>query len=377
MDNNRIWGVDELFGKDAVEDRITGEMTVENFSLPRDSFYHEPEELESSGIPMEDFDRSFGIRRSNYSMTLSEEVPISDRPLKRRNTYSMTLSDELRHTIWVAIVLGDLEFIKRYVDNGHSFRKVTADGRTILHLVCSLMNPSDPPSKRKKHMENLNLNFSTVAIASSPYYGEHPAHLLVLNRDIEALRLLVEAGANLKLPRASGSFYNPPELKNTISFYLKSTTLYWGETVLAFASILADMDIVRYLIEEVGFDINTTDSKKNTVMHILAWWGANHETHDHDEFVSRPHTSQDEENEEIEISSVDFTASNKIGSEFGDCKNLGKIWKYLLLQKANMRLRNDAKLTPFLVAVARGNKKTVNAIFEDGKKLLWDYQEIS
>ncbi|KAG8431590.1 hypothetical protein GDO86_018062 [Hymenochirus boettgeri] len=72
------------------------------------------------------------------------------------------------------------------------------------------------------------------------------------------VKLLIQKGADVSSPRATGSF-----------FTLKEERLfYFGEHILSFAVCVGNTDIVNLLVES-GADIHCQDCWGNTILHIL------------------------------------------------------------------------------------------------------------
>ncbi|XP_069098922.1 transient receptor potential cation channel subfamily V member 6-like isoform X2 [Pleurodeles waltl] len=95
-------------------------------------------------------------------------------------------------------------------------------------------------------------------MTSELYQGQTPLHIAVVNQNLNLVKLLIDRGANVSLPRATGTF-----------FKLSSHNLiYFGEHILSFAACIGHEEIVRLLIEK-GCNIKVQDCLGNTVLHIL------------------------------------------------------------------------------------------------------------
>ncbi|KAJ3298490.1 Transient receptor putative cation channel sub V member 1 [Rhizoclosmatium sp. JEL0117] len=152
------------------------------------------------------------------------------------------------------------------------------EGETILHYALIQKNtdllqyllsegPYSPnnPENALKPFDRLHLLINTV-YEKHAYWGESPAHLavVVFGDDTTILKLLIQKGADVFLPRARGTFFDRDE---------RIGSFYMGETVLAFAAVMGHHKIVDYLIHTVGIDPNTKDYNENNVLHVLAWYG--------------------------------------------------------------------------------------------------------
>ncbi|XP_078064959.1 transient receptor potential cation channel subfamily V member 5-like, partial [Mustelus asterias] len=87
---------------------------------------------------------------------------------------------------------------------------------------------------------------------------ETPLHIAVVNQDLKLVRELIARGAEVRDPRATGTYFQRRA----------NNLLYFGEHILSFAACVGSEEIIRLLIQS-GADIKARDSLGNTVLHIL------------------------------------------------------------------------------------------------------------
>ncbi|KAI8835123.1 hypothetical protein BC829DRAFT_63809 [Chytridium lagenaria] len=171
------------------------------------------------------------------------------------------------------------------------------------------------------------------------YFGESPCHIAVCITN-GMLRRLIAKGADVHNPRATGKFFKP------------SGTLYFGETVLAFAACMGHVDIVHYLIEKVGVDPNQIDHQGNNVLHVLAFWGYFNDTRGR-------------------------SPSREEYRTYHKHSELGGIYLYLAEAGADDTLANLSGMTPLQVAVWRGHVEMVNAMLNKKRQCMWTFGKAS
>ncbi|KAJ3319453.1 Transient receptor putative cation channel sub V member 4 [Blyttiomyces sp. JEL0837] len=145
------------------------------------------------------------------------------------------------------------------------------DGETILHYALLNRRASmlqyflgyGQYKDEAKRFPYLNLLINKV-YEGATYWGQHVCHIAVVSYgdNITMLKRLVERGADVHRARARGIFFQ----RGDDNFYM-------GETVLAFAAVMGHQRIVDYLIRDLHYDPNVTDSWGNNVLHVLAWHG--------------------------------------------------------------------------------------------------------
>lgn len=111
------------------------------------------------------------------------------------------------------------------------------------------------------------------------YLGENCLHIAIVNGDLESVRMLLErsqALADASRGTAAGSAPNPLLASRAVgSFFSAARFLesgqgcYYGELPLLFAACTNQPELVRYLVQEWGADLDCTDSHGNTALHFM------------------------------------------------------------------------------------------------------------
>ncbi|XP_069470167.1 transient receptor potential cation channel subfamily V member 6-like isoform X2 [Ambystoma mexicanum] len=129
-----------------------------------------------------------------------------------------------------------------------------AVGETALH-VAALYGSTEAASA----LLDAALTLINEPMTSELYAGQVALHIAVLNQNLNLVTKLVERGAYVSTPKATGTFFQrrPQNL------------IYVGEHILSFAACMGNKEIVHLLIKN-GANIKAQDSLGNTVLHILA-----------------------------------------------------------------------------------------------------------
>ncbi|XP_053548768.1 transient receptor potential cation channel subfamily V member 6-like [Bombina bombina] len=167
-----------------------------------------------------------------------------------------------------------------------------------------------------------------LEMTSPLFQGQTALHIAVVNQNMNMVQLLIDSGADVSTPRATGSFFN---LKQEHLFY-------FGEHILTFAACVGNIDIVKLLITH-GADLRTQDCFGNTILHIL---------------VLQP-------NKNISCQVYDFLLSL-------DCEN-----KCLRLDQ----IKNNQGLTPLKMSAAEGNAIMFQHLLQKGVKTVCSMGPIS
>ncbi|KAI8807635.1 hypothetical protein BJ742DRAFT_772815 [Cladochytrium replicatum] len=208
--------------------------------------------------------------------------------------------------------------------------------------------------------ENHRRAFINSQYEGKEYLGETAMHAMVVHDDLVMLRKLWEYGADLEFSRAKGVFFE------------RGGTVYYGQSLLGFAVCLGRTRIVEFLLKEANVDPNSFDMYGNTALHMLCWWGLCEDESGNLMGLDQPKTEKQKKPESDERGS-----SMYMGHSFDDMNTrLGSLWTTLVQYGANPSFRNFQNLTPFLVAVHRGNVHMVWAIIEDSKLIVWNFGRV-
>uniref|UniRef100_A0A8C3HFV5 Ion transport domain-containing protein n=1 Tax=Chrysemys picta bellii TaxID=8478 RepID=A0A8C3HFV5_CHRPI len=96
------------------------------------------------------------------------------------------------------------------------------------------------------------------AMTSEFYAGETALHIAVVNKNFKLVKAMLEKGADVNNPRATGYVFRPSS----------HNLIYFGEHILSFAACVGSEEIVQLLIKH-GANIRAQDTLGNTVLHIL------------------------------------------------------------------------------------------------------------
>ncbi|KAJ3319452.1 hypothetical protein HDU76_000533 [Blyttiomyces sp. JEL0837] len=303
------------------------------------------------------------------------------------------------------------------------------DGETILHyalinrraLMLQYLLGYGKYAKEEDRFPYLSCLINKV-YEGAVYWGQHVCHIAVVSYgdNITMLKRLVERGADVHKARARGIFFQE-----------EGGDFYMGETVLAFAAVMGHQRIVNYLIRELLYDPNVTDSRGNTVLHVLAWHGY---YSNHREWHSNPKKSKTPpvkivkgkiydqlasggdaifDNPRMPADALSDDARVEFENEFmdDDVKAYFEAEKQKALQphvdqtqpqrqpqytdstkelnltpeqsklihecrSADDTLANDAKLTPLIVAASKGKASMVQALLDYKMEPMWTYGSI-
>ncbi|KAJ3286357.1 hypothetical protein HK104_009069 [Borealophlyctis nickersoniae] len=271
-----------------------------------------------------------------FKTTEKHEDEEEDERWPRSSSHSGEWLKEGKMDIFQATIEGDLERLKRLEaihsnDPTYLYQK-GAHSRTILHVACLYRHQHIIRYLVENHKALID------ATCGGARHGEHAAHILVINQDLEMLKLLVEHGADINLPRASGTF-----------------------SVLLEAFI-GNIEIIYYLLNDGGADPMAIDSHGNTALHVLAWWG----------YYDTTRLEQIRGHEA-------YDAGNRDCGKEPEPSNAKLGGAYLILQERIKRtyeiphtILNYQKFTPMLVAVYRKQRHMVHALLEDTAITEWE-----
>ncbi|GAB0099885.1 Nuclear factor NF-kappa-B p110 subunit [Sergentomyia squamirostris] len=173
------------------------------------------------------------------------------------NHYLDTVNDRNENCLHVACALDKVEFIRPLINLGANPNRRDINGNTPLHVsvaeghhmcIARIIDRTNYTQKSKE----LDINLAN-------YQGMTALHLAVKNRDLEAVRRLVEAGASVKMA----------EHKH-------------GNSILHVAVAESAVEIVRFLLQKTHLSVNQTNTSGYTPLHLAC---ASTETKDCKEIV--------------------------------------------------------------------------------------------
>ncbi|XP_074839728.1 transient receptor potential cation channel subfamily V member 6-like isoform X3 [Carettochelys insculpta] len=163
------------------------------------------------------------------------------------------------------------------------------------------------------------------AMTSEFYAGQTALHIAVVNKNFRLVKAMLEKGADVNKPRATGYVFRPNG----------HNLIYFGEHILSFAACAGSEAIVWLLIKH-GANIRAQDSLGNTILHIL---------------VLQP-------NKTVACQMYNFLLSfDKNEKELG----------------ALDLIPNNKGLTPFKLAGVEGNTVMFQHLMQKRKHIQWTY----
>ncbi|KAI8497518.1 Transient receptor putative cation channel sub V member 6 [Branchiostoma belcheri] len=222
---------------------------------------------------------------------------------------------------------------------------------SIRDLYTALLKDDE---ERALDILNGHPEFAKMACEDPDRYGESPLHLAIFNRNYRLVQELVIPEYNADTnARCTGTRFSTAQGTKE-----EDVLFYYGEYVLSLAACLGMKDIVRCLVEH-GARLDNTDSKGNTVLHVLA-------TMEHAdcsmaklvlELVEKQLKTLEEQLDSRQISQDDFDQRK-------EKLDLG-------------RVENDRGLTPLKLAAASANLEMFQFLVKSNQRVLWKYGDAS
>ncbi|KAK2855092.1 hypothetical protein Q7C36_006961 [Tachysurus vachellii] len=128
-----------------------------------------------------------------------------------------------------------------------------AVGETAMHIAVMNDNLEAAVALMEGAPELIN-----EPMTSELYQGITALHIAVINQNVNMVKELIQRGADVTTPRATGIYFNKR----------KGGLLYYGEHILAFASCIGNEEIISMLLK-AGANIRAQDSFGNTILHLL------------------------------------------------------------------------------------------------------------
>ncbi|CAI4228757.1 unnamed protein product [Auanema sp. JU1783] len=209
-------------------------------------------------------------------------------------------------------------------------------GECLLH-ICLLHNTADMNELARQMVLKYPKMVNDIFI-SEEYYGLSPLHQAIVNEDLSMVYYLCRKGADVH-QRCYGSFFCSDDQKASRTDSLEhewvdlspntryNGQMYWGEYPLSFAACTNQKDTFR-LLKAFKADLNMMDTNGNTVLHLAV-------IHD-----------------------------------------LPDMFKLAYDNGANLRIANNAKLTPLALSARLANKRMFDLILDLEALCPWRYGDI-
>ncbi|XP_040294168.1 transient receptor potential cation channel subfamily V member 6-like [Bufo bufo] len=126
-------------------------------------------------------------------------------------------------------------------------------GETALHMAALYDNLEAAEILLTEAPYLLNL-----PMTSEIYQGQTALHIATVNQNMNFVKILIQRGADVSSPRATGSFFTQKP----------KGLFYFGEHILSFAACVGNTEIVKLLVEN-GANLHAQDCWGNTALHVL------------------------------------------------------------------------------------------------------------
>ncbi|KAJ3121135.1 Transient receptor putative cation channel sub V member 3 [Nowakowskiella sp. JEL0407] len=243
-------------------------------------------------------------------------------------------------------------------------------GETALHLCIAQrtkLNELMLDEEAKSRLDLIGLyspeEQQAVEYVSNRKYRKFPVdpveeeNLKSLTIENRLLMYLLERGADPHLPCADGDFFSPDNAQ------------YVAGSVLAMATRLGNRFAMELLFAYCRVDPDVTDTKGNTPLHILAWFGIHDWRTAISQELSLPYHGIYHRTDEG-ILSVNRTVKPRITSIEGP-------WTVLKKHGAYRYQKNRRYQSPLILALYRRHSTTASMIVEDMKIQRWNWAGIS
>ena len=232
-----------------------------------------------------------------------------------------------------------------------------AVGETVLHM-CFLCATAAHKTLATYLVDEFGKELIDAEYHGPEYHGEVALHIALVNKDVEAVRFLVGAGADTRAPRADGRFFRRREV-------------YFGEYLLSFAAVL-NLHAMVELIVAHGADVNAKDSRGNTALHMLV--------------LDRTHHSRELSAAEGLGATVAAAVDGGDAAAGATTTTLGpsgklpaqaEMYQLLVRLGAQQSILNRGLLSPLTMAAHQGKKKMFEFVLFEQRSVLWSYGPIT